>query len=34
MKCDTKRCKGESIMIYLGKHVCEKCWQKECKEEK
>lgn len=33
MKCDTKNCKNEMMLIYCGRNMCEKCWHKNCEEK-
>ena len=33
MKCSTKGCRNEHMLIFLGKALCEKCWQKHCRDE-
>jgi hypothetical protein len=33
MKCDTKGCRNEMIMIHLNKRMCELCWQKKCQQD-
>ena len=31
-RCAVPRCKNESVIIYLGKPVCERCWVKGCQD--
>lgn len=30
MKCQVKRCKEESYLIFYGFGVCDSCWSKHC----
>ena len=32
-KCSTKRCRGEIALIYLGKPLCQDCYNKICDKE-
>ena len=32
MRCEIKHCRGESILNYMGKEICEKHWQKHCND--
>jgi len=32
-KCSTKRCNHEYGLTYLGKKLCWKCWENQCKKE-
>jgi len=32
-KCSTKHCRGEVDVIYLGKPLCQSCYEKRCDEE-
>ena len=32
-KCVTKHCRGEIALIYLGKPLCQDCYEKVCDEE-
>ena len=32
-KCATPRCKGEVALTHLGKPLCQKCWERQCKSE-
>lgn len=31
-KCATPRCRGEVALTHLGKPLCQKCWEKHCRE--
>ena len=33
-KCSVKRCRNEPQISYLGKWLCDKHWEKHCKEER
>ncbi|MCC7291482.1 MAG: hypothetical protein IT449_05405 [Phycisphaerales bacterium] len=33
-RCGTPRCKGEPALTYLGKPLCQKCWERHCAEER
>ena len=33
-KCQVKYCRDESSVLYYGKEVCEKHWQKHCDDTK
>jgi len=32
-KCSTKYCRGEIALTYLGKPLCQECYDKICDEE-
>lgn len=32
-KCATKFCRGEIALIYLGKPLCQECYERICDEE-
>jgi len=32
-KCATRNCKGDPQINNQGRWLCERCWQKYCKEE-
>ncbi|GMU38252.1 MAG: hypothetical protein KJ057_09710 [Phycisphaerae bacterium] len=32
-RCATPRCKGEPALTWLGKPLCQKCWDRHCAEE-
>jgi len=32
-KCSTPRCRGDIYLICMGKPLCERCWDKHCKNE-
>ncbi len=32
-RCATSRCKGEPALTYLGKPLCQRCWDRHCAEE-
>lgn len=32
-KCATKFCRGEIALTYLGKPLCQKCYERICDEE-
>ena len=32
-KCSTKYCRGEVALTYLGKPLCQECYEKLCDEE-
>ncbi|MBE7457423.1 MAG: hypothetical protein KJ057_13000 [Phycisphaerae bacterium] len=33
-RCATPRCKGEPALTYLGKPLCQKCWDRQCANER
>ncbi len=33
MKCSTKHCKRESVIVYLGQELCWKHWSRLCDQE-
>lgn len=33
-KCSTKFCRKKVELVYLGKPLCQKCYEKICEEEK
>lgn len=33
-RCATRRCKGEPALTYLGRPLCQKCWERQCAEER
>lgn len=33
MKCSARRCRGESMIIYLKQPLCEECWDSLCKAQ-
>ncbi len=32
-RCATPRCKGTPVMTYLGRPLCQACWDRHCEEE-
>lgn len=32
-KCETKNCRNEYDLTYLGKKLCDKCWEKQSEEK-
>ncbi|MCK6466344.1 MAG: winged helix-turn-helix domain-containing protein [Phycisphaerae bacterium] len=32
-RCATPRCKGEPVLTYIGKPLCQNCWDRHCADE-
>jgi hypothetical protein len=32
-RCATQRCRGVPVLTYLGRPLCQKCWDQHCEEE-